>query len=131
MFDSIHSDDIKNKRSSKLRSFFSDKVIVISIVFSLTLNGLTWWLLYSEFHGQTEFVPLHYNIYFGIDLYGPWYNILLIPASALLMVFINCIFSYILYMRLRILSYFLVITFSLCQLIFLGAAWLITHELIV
>lgn len=38
---------------------------------------------------EQSFIPLHYNIYFGVDRFGPWYAIFVIPAIGLLFLVIN------------------------------------------
>ena len=49
---------------------------------------------------QDETIFLHYNIYYGVDLIGGWYQIYLyIPFIALIVFFINVFISYILYKR--------------------------------
>ena len=131
MFDEIQHSNINVKPKSKVSYFATDKIVIFGFVFSLIANTYTWWLLYTNYKDYSEYVPLHYNIYFGIDLYGPWYQILLIPASGFLIIFINTVLSYILYKRVRLLSIFLLLAMSISQGIFLGASWLITRELIV
>lgn len=38
---------------------------------------------------ETAFIPLHYNIYFGVDRFGPWYEVFLLPTLALLFLILN------------------------------------------
>ena len=71
-------------------------------------------------------MPLHYNIYFGIDLLGPWYQIFLLPILGLIFLLINFLFGMAVYRRELILSYFLAGTSSFVQIIFVLAATFIT-----
>jgi hypothetical protein len=36
-----------------------------------------------------QFIPLHYNIYFGVDKFGPWFEIFELPLFGLLVWLIN------------------------------------------
>lgn len=36
-----------------------------------------------------DIIPLHYNIYFGVDAIGPWWRILMIPGFATLTFLLN------------------------------------------
>lgn len=53
------------------------------IIFGLALlcNALTWGLVLWKLPPTESTVFLHYNIYFGIDLAGSWYQLLWIPGS--------------------------------------------------
>jgi hypothetical protein len=51
-------------------------------------------------------VPLHYNIYSGIDLFGPWWRIFMIPAIGLIIFVLNLILAVGIWPRDRVLSYF-------------------------
>ncbi|MDD5342111.1 MAG: hypothetical protein PHI73_02145 [Patescibacteria group bacterium] len=120
-----------NDKIIRLKSFFKDPIISVPLAVSLLIDAGLWWLLYTKFHGQTDYVPLHYNIYFGIDLFGPWYKILLIPLSGLAFFFINFGLSLIMYKRVKMFSHILIIGLCLSELILLGAGYLIVRELIV
>jgi len=113
------------------KKYFSDIYILVGLIIALVLNALLWWLLYSNFNSQTEFVPLHYNIYFGIDLYGPWFHILLMPLSGLVFILINTVISYIVYQRAKLVSYIIISSLVFCEIILLAAGWLIVNQLIV
>lgn len=124
---------MENDKITKLpiREFLADRIVVILVSLALAINVVVGWFLYDKFHRQTEFVPLHYNIYFGIDLYGPWYQILVLPATGLAFLFINFILSFILYKRVRLYSYALLICLNICELILLGSGWLIVSKLMI
>jgi len=38
---------------------------------------------------ESTFIPLHYNIYLGIDRFGPWGNYLILPILALVFALVN------------------------------------------
>ncbi|MBI4280668.1 hypothetical protein HY628_00545 [Candidatus Uhrbacteria bacterium] len=54
-----------------------------------------------------EVVALHYNIYFGIDLVGPWQGIFLPAVIGLAAFLLNLLGILLLYDRKRILAYLL------------------------
>lgn len=58
-------------------------------------------------------IPLHYNIHSGIDLFGPWWNIFLIPALGGGVLLINTLAALFIWKRERLLAF-----------VFLGATML-------
>lgn len=118
------------KPASSLRLFLKDRLLVFLFGLALLVNLGCAWLLYSKFHALSEFVPLHYNIYFGIDLFGPWYQIMVMPLSGLVFLLVNTTLSIILYVRVKLVSYLLMVTLVLCELVLLAAGWLIVKELV-
>ncbi|MFA6197875.1 MAG: hypothetical protein WC734_01820 [Patescibacteria group bacterium] len=115
----------------KLPQYFKDKIILLLAGVAIIINGSLWWLLYSKFQNQTEYVPLHYNIYFGIDLYGPWHRILIMPLSGTGFIFINLALSIIMYKRARPMVYVLLAITVILQALLLWAGWLMRRELII
>jgi len=59
---------------------------------SLVLVALTaflpWWRAVPQ-EGESPFVPLHYNVYFGIDRFGPWQALFLPAAIGLAVLLVN------------------------------------------
>lgn len=55
-------------------------------------------------------IPLHYNVHSGIDLFGPWWNIFLIPVLGAVILIVNLIGALVVWKRERMLA-----------LVFLGA----------
>lgn len=104
---------------SKLKIIYKDRYFLVNFLISIFLNLTAWLFLYLNFKPQTEPVILHYNIYFGIDLIGAWYKIFFIPLFGLVCFFINFALSVIIYTRAKILSYFLIHTSSLIQILML------------
>lgn len=103
-----------------------DKLIIISLILSVIINLLIWILIYTKLKpaiilsGKAEaFIPLHYNIYMGIDSFGNWKWIFLLPVIGLLFTFANGIISFLLYNKKKILSYFLSLTMPLIQILLL------------
>ncbi|MFA6410360.1 MAG: hypothetical protein WCW26_02175 [Candidatus Buchananbacteria bacterium] len=107
-------------------SYWRDRIIKTNLIFSIVANFILWLGLIWQFKNFSESVPLHYNIYYGIDLIGPWYQILVMPGLGLLFILINLLASAIIYRKEKMIGYFLVGACSLCQLIFVLASIFIT-----
>lgn len=60
----------------------------LSLGFILMTIGLPLWRLFPGLYGQ-EVVPLHYNIHYGVDSTGVWWQIFTLPALGVLFVTIN------------------------------------------
>ncbi|MFH1632192.1 MAG: hypothetical protein ABIA47_04250 [bacterium] len=87
---------------------------------SIVLLGLTTLLpIWQLFPGlQDQFaIPLHYNIHFGIDLFGPWWQIFTIPFAGLLALIINAIGMLYSWKKDKVLSYFFATATVLVELI--------------
>lgn len=105
----------------KSRTFFQDKIIRVNLFFSLILNIALWGFLAWQVKDFPELIPLHYNIYFGIDLLGPWYQIFLLPTIGLVIFIINFFLGTIFFLKEKIISYFLAGASSLIQILLLIA----------
>lgn len=93
------------------RILVRDRIVFASATASLALQIITWGLVLSQgfsFRGEPS-LPLHYNIYLGIDLIGPWYGLFLLPAIGLVIFGMNYTGIIFLYERKRILSYLLAV----------------------
>ncbi len=52
-------------------------------------------------------MPLHYNIYYGIDLVGPWWYLFALPAGGLAILLVNGVLSVLLERRDVAISFLL------------------------
>ena len=105
-----------------------DKLIIISLIISLVINLLIWIFIHTKLKpaiilsGRTEtFIPLHYNIYMGIDSYRTWQWIFLIPGIGLIFTIFNGLAAFFLYNKKKILSYFLALSIPLIQILLMLA----------
>lgn len=64
-------------------------------------------------------IPLHYTIYFGIDLIGAWYLIFLPVLIGLSFLMINIVIIAAVYPRLKPFSYMFALGTAFVELIFL------------
>lgn len=86
--------------------------------FAMVSNAVLWWFIARWNVPATETIPLHYNIYFGIDLLGPWWYFFILPFAGFATLVINCILSILLYARERVAAYVLSITSCIVQIAF-------------
>lgn len=89
--------------------FWRDRLIRYNVLVALLLQASLWFLIFFKIMplvNQLDFLSLHYNIYFGIDLIGSWYRIFYIPVAGLIFLIINIFLIILLYKKERFLSYF-------------------------
>jgi hypothetical protein len=105
---------------------WKSKIIIISTALGLAINLFNWGLIYFKFYPlvyllppEQSFIPLHYNIYLGIDFFGAWQKIFLFPGIAVFILILNTILAFILFNKKELVSYFLVISSTLCQIFLL------------
>ncbi len=85
------------------------------------LNVILWVLLLWRFAGATEFIILQYTIYFGISALGPWYQILFLPLSGLLIIALNFWISMRWYLHDKLMSYCVIVTALAVNILLLTA----------
>ncbi|MFH1426593.1 MAG: hypothetical protein ABIG66_04175 [Candidatus Kerfeldbacteria bacterium] len=75
----------------KLKLISFDRVSAVLLAVALVLNAGAWAVILWKLPYTSDPVFLHYNIYFGIDLTGSWYELLWIPGSGLAALVINSV----------------------------------------
>lgn len=107
------------------KSYWKDKLIVNLTVSSLFVNFLLLtYLLYNKKEGGYPII-LHYNFIFGDDYRGDYEKIYLIVSIGLIVIIINSILGYFLYLREKLASYLLIITAILVQVFLFVAGYFI------
>jgi hypothetical protein len=104
-------------------------MIFIVSFFCLALNIALGIFLYFWLYAKVKdaiSVPLHYNIYFGIDLVGAPRRLFFLPAFGSLVWLLNSCLAYWLYTKEKVLSHFLVFGALAVQLILILADIFIT-----
>ncbi len=92
------------KEMSRGRYF---QVTILASLFVLLCTALLpVWRLFPTGLQDKIAVPLHYNIYSGIDLFGEWWRIFMIPGIGLIIYLLNLILAIGIWPRDRVLSYF-------------------------
>jgi hypothetical protein len=71
-------------------------------------------------------LPLHYNIPFGVDYIGSWYEVWWLPVLVLIFTITNCVVGFWIWRRDRVLSYFMLAGTVYVAVIILTALALIT-----
>lgn len=75
----------------------------LSILFLILSVAFVYWQLFPGLKDQFA-IPLHYNIHFGVDLFGPWWRIFTIPLTGLVILLINHLLAALAWNRERLLS---------------------------
>ena len=105
--------------------YFKNRIVRWSLISSIVLNLLLWILYYFRIPIQTEPIVLRYNIYAGINLIGPWYNVFYFPLAGIILIVLNFILGKFLFKRSKLIAEFLAITALICQIILLAFGILI------
>lgn len=107
------------------RVFLRDRIVLYSLLVALLLQAFTWgFLIWRVLPLQDQaLMPLHYNIYFGIDLLGPWFGVFLPAGFGLAACMVNTLFIIFMYERQRLLAHFFAICTALIELILLVASF--------
>lgn len=81
------------------------RTAIVSLVLVLLTFLLPLWRI-APMASQQPFIPLHYNVYFGIDRFGPWYYVFVPAALGAALLLVNLIFEAVFFRHERVLSYF-------------------------
>lgn len=87
-----------------LKIFLRDRWITVPLAASVVLQAILWWYVVVAITPTTSQVFLHYNIIFGIDRAGTWYELYYLLAGTLVFFFFNCAAAVALYARERVLA---------------------------
>ena len=107
-----------------------DRILVIIFFAALLINIGLFVFLYYKIPQlvslmKTDIITLHYNIYFGGDYIGDSGKIFSLPILGFMIFLINTILAFFLYIRAKILSYYLAIISLICQIILFFCEYLI------
>lgn len=71
------------------QDFFHSAVVQWSTIGSLLLNLASWSVL-GYFIRPVDFpIVLHYNVFFGVDMIGAWWQVFAIPLMGAVTLFVN------------------------------------------
>lgn len=91
----------------RAQRFFHDKLSLVLLFGSISLNAAMWILLAVRVR-PTEFpVPVHYTSINGFDSLGAWYFVYSIGLFGIMVTLINSIMAVQTFSRSRITSFFL------------------------
>ncbi len=112
-------------RSYPVKLYIKHWPTLLCLGASLLLNIATWIWLLIEIRPQTEPVFLHYNILFGVDYVGEWWQVLYLPISGIVIIIVNAVMGWLLFNRDKFLAQILNGIGLFCQLFLLIAAALL------
>lgn len=104
-----------------------NKFILITLIIGLIINISIWIYLYLGVrqiiadNPLVTTIPLHYNVFLGIDLLGPVYTVYMMPLISSVIMLVNGILAFSLYSRKTMASYFLTFSALLAQIILLAS----------
>ena len=92
------------------RELFADALIfrgaaLLSFLFVLATATLAWWKI-VPLAETAPFIPLHYNVYLGVDRFGSWRQAFTLPAIGLGLLLVNLGFEAVFFRSERMLAYF-------------------------
>lgn len=83
---------------------FDNLLVRGMLVIGCAANLGIWAAVALAIRPQDNPIFLHYNIYFGVDLIGPWYQMYALPAVGLVSLVINVLVARYLYRKNTILG---------------------------
>lgn len=123
------------KLTKRTHLFFADMMVLLRTrlffwcaIFSVVLLVLTavlpWWRI-VPLSSTRPYIPLHYNIYFGVDRLGGWQEIFFIPALGFGLLVLNVILQTIAFQKEKWLAMMLACATVMIELLLLVAMVLI------
>lgn len=115
----ISKNSVINSCSHFLRQeYFHNSLVQWSIIGALFLNVVNW-VLIAFFNRPVDFpIILHYNVYFGVDVIGAWWQVYSLPAIGLAILSVNTILGYSFYcQKERIMAHLLMLGTLMVQII--------------
>lgn len=112
-----------------LKDLFSSSAIyrrtaILSAVLVVMTALLPLWRI-LPLAKDRPYIPLHYNVYLGVDNFGPWYGIFVLPGLGLTLLVVNIVFETVFFRREHILSKFFAIATVIAEAVLLIAMILI------
>jgi hypothetical protein len=97
--------------------FFASALVHWVLIGSLVLNIVNWGLI-AFFIRPVDFpIILHYNVYFGVDVIGPWWQVYFLPFIGLIILGINTVLGYLFYQKKeRIVAHLLMLATFIAQI---------------
>jgi len=112
--------DLKKNKLSLVKFFcqeyFHSGLIQWVLIGSLIVNVANWACI-AFFNRPVDFpIILHYNVYFGVDVIGDWWQVYLMPLIGLLILLVNAILGYLFYQQKeRIVAHLLMLASFVAQ----------------
>lgn len=100
------------------REYFHSALVQWMFIGALMLNVASW-IAIVFFLRPVDFpVILHYNVYFGVDVIGPWWQIYFLPIIGLLVLLVNSALGFLFYeQKERIVGHLLMLATFIVQIV--------------
>ncbi|HOW60440.1 MAG TPA: hypothetical protein P5548_02140 [Candidatus Moranbacteria bacterium] len=99
-----------------LNEFFTSGIVHWVFIGSLVVNLANWGLIIFFIRPVDFLLILHYNVYFGVDIIGPWWQLYFLPLIGIIILSINTILSYLFYQKKeRIIAHLLMLAAFISQ----------------
>lgn len=122
IFDRIKKTNERSSLKKKIRHFFAQEFFHNSLIQWILIGALFFdlvnWGVLGFFIRPVDFpIILHYNVYFGVDLIGSWWQVFFLPAAGTIILAINSLLAYFFYrQKERIASYLLLLAAFIVQI---------------
>lgn len=97
--------------------WIQDRWVALLFIAGIVLNLVAYALIGFGADTSGNTVILHYSIYFGIDLVGPWYQLYSVPLIGTFIWLLNGMILTSLYRRDQLFGYALAGTTIVCELL--------------
>ncbi|HAV11292.1 MAG TPA: hypothetical protein DCX32_01985 [Candidatus Moranbacteria bacterium] len=99
------------------QEFFRNAIVHWVSIASFLINGVCWGALVFFIRPVDFPIILHYNVYFGVDIIGAWWQAYFLPLIALAVMAVNMVLAYYFYKHgERMISYILLLAAFLVQI---------------
>jgi hypothetical protein len=99
------------------KEFFRSALVQWVTIGSLIINIIIWGLIIFFIRPVDFPIILHYNVYFGVDVIGSWWQIYFLPLIGLLILSVNTFLGYLFYQQKeRIVAHLLVLATFIVQI---------------
>ena len=88
--------------------YFKNKLIIWPVAINALILVFDSFYIFLKLRIKEDLIPLHYNIYFGVDLIDNKYQIFKLPLIGLMVIIINCYLGRLIYRREKLAAYILV-----------------------
>ncbi len=61
---------------------------IVSLFLVAVLVGMIFWRI-APIAQERSFIPIHYNVYLGVDQFGSWLSLFSIPATGFIFFIVN------------------------------------------
>lgn len=107
-----------------IKVFIKDPWIIVPLVTGLATQLFVWPFIFFQLGQRSDYLFLHYNIIFGVDLVGPWWKILYLPLGGLGIIILNIALSLYIYNHDKLISRMLLFFAALFSLFLVWAVYL-------